>query len=85
MLSRSKKMVSFIVTKSKRIRKDKLYNYFIFKGIQADLYELPDNVYGDATNNKDNSCFDNHGYDAVKGLQNISPCQFGIFVYFEPK
>lgn len=40
---------------------------------------LPENAYGDAKNNKNNSCYDIDGYDAIKGLQNISPCQYGKY------
>lgn len=50
-------------------------------GIDADLYELPENTYGDSQNNENNSCYDTHDYRAVKGLQNISPCQYGAPVY----
>lgn len=55
-------------------------------GIPADLYELPENAYGDAKNNPDNACYDSNDYDAIKGLQNISPCQYskcrGQFAHF---
>lgn len=36
--------------------------------------------YGDSKNNENNSCFDTHDYKAVKGLQNISPCQYGSYI-----
>lgn len=46
-------------------------------GIPADLYLMPDDVYGDAKNNTDNACYDvDEDYEAIKGLQNISPCQY---------
>lgn len=45
-------------------------------GIPADLYEMPENTFGDAANNPNNSCYDTDDYKAVKGLQNISPCQY---------
>jgi scavenger receptor class B, member 1 len=44
-------------------------------GIDADLYVLPEDAYGGE--NKDNQCFNQQDYKAVKGLQNISPCQYG--------
>ncbi|XP_065360700.1 lysosome membrane protein 2 [Calliphora vicina] len=50
-------------------------------GINADLYKLPETSYGDAKNRPENQCFDTRDYDAVKGLQNISPCQYGAPVY----
>lgn len=50
----------------------------LFLGIPADLYELPENAYGDAKNNPNNTCFDTSDYDAIKGLQNISPCQYSM-------
>lgn len=45
-------------------------------GIPADLYELPENAYGDSAQNPNNSCFDTDDYKPVRGLQNISPCQY---------
>lgn len=45
-------------------------------GIPADLYEMPENTFGDAATNPNNSCYDTEDYKAVKGLQNISPCQY---------
>lgn len=50
-------------------------------GIKADLYKLTNNSYGDADNNPENKCYDTKDYQAVKGLQNISPCQYGAPVY----
>ncbi|KNC21325.1 hypothetical protein FF38_01173, partial [Lucilia cuprina] len=50
-------------------------------GIDADLYKLPETSYGDAEHHPENQCFDTRDYDAVKGLQNISPCQYGAPVY----
>ncbi|KAM7356549.1 scavenger receptor class B member debris buster isoform 1-T2 [Cochliomyia hominivorax] len=50
-------------------------------GINADLYKLPENSYGDAEHNPENKCFNTRDYDAIKGLQNISPCQYGAPVY----
>lgn len=57
---------------------DLINNRLLFTGIPADLYELPENAYGDAKNNPNNSCFDSSDYDAIKGLQNISPCQYSM-------
>lgn len=51
-------------------------------GIPADLYELPENAYGDSKNNADNACYDTSEYDAIKGLQNISPCQYSKCILF---
>lgn len=48
-----------------------------YTGIPADLFVLPSDAYGDGKNNKNNSCYDTDSYEAVKGLQNISPCQYG--------
>jgi hypothetical protein len=45
------------------------------KGIDADLYLLPRDVFGGK--NKDNECFNEENYAAEDGLQNISPCQYG--------
>lgn len=50
-------------------------------GINADLYKLPENSYGDAAGNPENECYNTRDYDAIKGLQNISPCQYGAPVY----
>ncbi|XP_075161987.1 scavenger receptor class B member debris buster isoform X1 [Haematobia irritans] len=50
-------------------------------GIDADLFKLTENSYGDATNNPENKCYDTKDYKAIKGLQNISPCQYGAPVY----
>ncbi|XP_054085205.1 lysosome membrane protein 2 isoform X2 [Zeugodacus cucurbitae] len=50
-------------------------------GIGADLYILPENTYGDSSNNPENECFDTNDYEPIKGLQNISPCQYGAPVY----
>ncbi|XP_037930275.1 scavenger receptor class B member 1-like, partial [Teleopsis dalmanni] len=50
-------------------------------GIDADLFNLAEDSYGDSQNNPDNECFDTKDYAPVKGLQNISPCQFGAPVY----
>lgn len=56
------------------------YKRTVYKdGIPADLYEMPENTFGDSTNNPDNSCYDTEDYKAVKGLQNISPCQFSEY------
>lgn len=46
-----------------------------FAGINADLYLLPEDVYGG--DNVENKCYDTADYAAQKGLQNISPCQYG--------
>lgn len=48
-------------------------------GIPADLYEMPENTFGDAANNPNNTCYDTDDYKAVKGLQNISPCQYSEY------
>ncbi|XP_055708763.1 lysosome membrane protein 2 [Phlebotomus papatasi] len=50
-------------------------------GLDADLYTMPEDVYGDAKSNSNNSCFDTEEYAATRGLQNISPCQYGAPVY----
>lgn len=50
-------------------------------GINADLYRLPENAYGDSGKNPENMCFDADDYEPEKGLQNISPCQYGAPVY----
>lgn len=50
-------------------------------GIDADLYSLPSNSYGDSSHNENNKCFDTRDYRPVRGLQNISPCQYGAPVY----
>ncbi|XP_060656552.1 lysosome membrane protein 2 isoform X2 [Drosophila nasuta] len=50
-------------------------------GLKADLFRLPNNSYGDSANNPENKCYDASDYDAVRGLQNISPCQYGAPVY----
>ncbi|XP_055842453.1 lysosome membrane protein 2 isoform X2 [Episyrphus balteatus] len=50
-------------------------------GIDADLYRLPENAYGDSVKNPENICFDADDYEPEKGLQNISPCQYGAPVY----
>lgn len=50
-------------------------------GLDADLYELPEDTFGDGASNPDNACYDTSDYTAVKGLQNISPCQYGAPVY----
>lgn len=42
---------------------------------------MPENAYGDSKSNPDNECFDTRDYNAIKGLQNISPCQYGAPVY----
>lgn len=61
-------------------------NKHLSSGIDADLYELPDNVYGDSLNNENNTCYDTNDYRAIKGLQNISPCQYGkSFLIGTPK
>lgn len=61
------------------------FNFFflfvLFIGIDADLYRLPETSYGDADNHPENQCFDTRDYNAIKGLQNISPCQYGAPVY----
>lgn len=41
---------------------------------------MPENVFGDGASNPNNSCYDDRYYSAVKGLQNISPCQFGKYL-----
>lgn len=51
-------------------------------GIPADLYEMPENTFGDSATNPNNSCYDTDDYKAVKGLQNISPCQFSECFFF---
>ncbi|CAO1331993.1 unnamed protein product [Diamesa tonsa] len=48
-------------------------------GINADLYLLPEDVYG--SGNPDNKCYNDNDYVAQQGLQNISPCQYGAPVY----
>ncbi|KAH8402857.1 hypothetical protein KR222_007674 [Zaprionus bogoriensis] len=50
-------------------------------GLVADLFRLPNNTYGDSASNPENKCYDASDYDAVRGLQNISPCQYGAPVY----
>lgn len=50
-------------------------------GLAADLFRLPNNSYGDAAHNPENKCYDSGEYEAVRGLQNISPCQYGAPVY----
>uniref|UniRef100_A0A1A9W4M7 Scavenger receptor class B member 1 n=1 Tax=Glossina brevipalpis TaxID=37001 RepID=A0A1A9W4M7_9MUSC len=50
-------------------------------GIHADLYYLPEDSYGDSQHNPENRCFDTRDYKPIKGLQNISPCQYGAPVY----
>lgn len=50
-------------------------------GLAADLFRLPNNSYGDAAHNPENKCYDAGEYEAVRGLQNISPCQYGAPVY----
>lgn len=52
-----------------------------FSGLNADLYKLPETSYGDAEKNPENKCYDTKDYSALKGLQNISPCQYGAPVY----
>lgn len=51
-------------------------------GIPADLYVLPENSYGDSDGNPNNTCFDTEDYKAIRGLQNISPCQFSKYFTF---
>lgn len=46
-------------------------------GINADLYLLPEDVYG--SGNPDNKCYNDNDYVAQQGLQNISPCQYGEY------
>lgn len=54
--------------------------YLLITGIPADLYLMPDDVYGNAKNNSDNACYDTEeDYEAIKGLQNISPCQYSMY------
>uniref|UniRef100_A0A1A9UXU6 Scavenger receptor class B member 1 n=1 Tax=Glossina austeni TaxID=7395 RepID=A0A1A9UXU6_GLOAU len=54
------------------------YSHGIKKdGIHADLYYLPEDSYGDSQHNLENRCFDARDYKPIKGLQNISPCQYG--------
>ncbi|XP_019931364.2 scavenger receptor class B member 1 [Aedes albopictus] len=48
-------------------------------GIPADLYTLAEDSYGPPNGN--NSCFDHTDYKPYRGLQNISPCQYGAPVY----
>ncbi|XP_070136346.1 scavenger receptor class B member 1 isoform X3 [Drosophila bipectinata] len=50
-------------------------------GISADLFRLPNNSYGDAAHNPENRCYDTSEYEAIQGLQNISPCQYGAPVF----
>lgn len=50
-------------------------------GLAADLYEMPNNTFGDGTANPANACYDTRDYTAIRGLQNISPCQYGAPVY----
>lgn len=47
-------------------------------GISADLYVLPRNAYDPIDNS---TCFELDNEKTVKGLQNISPCQYGAPVY----
>lgn len=42
---------------------------------------MPNNTFGDGAKNPDNACYDTQEYSAIKGLQNISPCQYGAPVY----
>ncbi|XP_035788482.1 lysosome membrane protein 2-like [Anopheles albimanus] len=48
-------------------------------GIGADLYTIADDAYGPP--NENNSCYDHVYYESRRGLQNISPCQYGAPVY----
>ncbi|XP_049545716.1 lysosome membrane protein 2 [Anopheles darlingi] len=48
-------------------------------GIGADLYTIAEDAYGPP--NKNNSCYDHVYYQSRRGLQNISPCQYGAPVY----
>ncbi|XP_058057125.1 lysosome membrane protein 2 [Anopheles bellator] len=48
-------------------------------GIGADLYTIADDAYGPP--NENNSCYDHVYYQKRRGLQNISPCQYGAPVY----
>uniref|UniRef100_A0A1I8PCZ6 Scavenger receptor class B member 1 n=1 Tax=Stomoxys calcitrans TaxID=35570 RepID=A0A1I8PCZ6_STOCA len=59
----------------------KYHESVVKDGINADLFKLTENSYGDAVNNPENKCYDTKDYRAVKGLQNISPCQYGAPVY----
>jgi hypothetical protein len=45
------------------------------------LYLLPEDAYG--SGNKENECYDAPDYKAVKGLQNISPCQYGKLICYK--
>lgn len=58
-----------------RREKEKNPKILLVKGIDADLYTLPRDVYGGT--NKDNECYNEDNYRAEDGLQNISPCQYG--------
>lgn len=53
-----------------------------FAGIPADYYSTPQNIYGDSSNNPGNSCYDTEDYKALRGLQNISPCQYSEYLEF---
>lgn len=55
----------------------KFKSFFLYcTGIPADYYSTPENIYGDSENNPENSCYDTEDYKALRGLQNISPCQY---------
>lgn len=42
---------------------------------------MPEDTFGDGASNPDNACYDTPDYAAPRGLQNISPCQYGAPVY----
>ncbi|GBP09157.1 hypothetical protein EVAR_101498_1 [Eumeta japonica] len=51
---------------------------YVYDKICAGLYPLQ---YEKGVTKDENHCFDTRDYDAIKGLQNISPCQYGAPVY----
>lgn len=54
----------------------RVYVYFI--GIDADLYTPPANTFQTVDDEPENKCFcPGNEYCPPKGLQNISPCQYG--------
>lgn len=58
-------------------------NMFVcFIGIDADLYTPPENTFQTVDVEPENKCFcPGNEYCPPKGLQNISPCQYGKFIY----
>lgn len=72
----SSQLLKMVNTNNKKIYAiDGLSLVNSIKGIDADLYLLPSDVFGGE--NKENQCFNDDSYKADHGLQNISPCQFG--------